>query len=90
MRVFDKCFDQLWATTLSRWVGNFLEFQHDVYSTCSSTAVSHSWYFDLHVGHVSGEVQKNILLILLWAPAVVGELHCLVIPERLVASQESF
>ena len=45
---------------------------------------------DLHVGHVSGEVQKNILLILFWAPAVVDELHCLVIPERLVASQESF
>ena len=45
---------------------------------------------DLHVGHVSGEVQKNILSILLWAPAVVGEQHCLVIPERLVASQELF
>ena len=43
---------------------------------------------DLHVGHVGGEVQKNILSILLWAPAVVGEQHCLVIPERLVASQE--
>ena len=44
--------------------------------------------FDLHVGHVGGEVQKNILSILLWASAVVDELHCLVIPERLVASQE--
>ena len=43
---------------------------------------------DVHVGHVGGEVQKNILSILLWASAVVGELHCLVIPERLVASQE--
>ena len=43
---------------------------------------------DLHVGHVGGEVQNNILSILLWASAVVGELHCLVIPERLVASQE--
>ena len=43
---------------------------------------------DLHVGHVGGEVQKNILSILLWVSAVVGELHCLVIPERLVASQE--
>ena len=43
---------------------------------------------DLHVGHIGGEVQKNILSILLWASAVVGELHCLVIPERLVASQE--
>ena len=43
---------------------------------------------DLHVSHVGGEVQKNILSILLWAPAVVGEQHCLVIPERLVASQE--
>ena len=31
---------------------------------------------DLHVGHVGGEVQKNILSILLWASAVVGELHC--------------
>ena len=43
---------------------------------------------DLHVGHVGGEAHKNILSILLWAPAVVGEQHCLVIPERLVASQE--
>ena len=42
----------------------------------------------LHVGHVGGEVQKNILSILLWAPAVVGEQHCLVVPERLVANQE--
>ena len=45
---------------------------------------------DLHVSHVGGEVQKNILSILLWAPAVVGEQHCLVIPERLVASQELY
>ena len=43
---------------------------------------------DLHVGHVGGEVQKNILSVLLWAPANVGEKHCLVCPERLVASQE--
>ena len=42
----------------------------------------------LRVGHVGGEVQKNILSILLWAPAVVGERHCLVVPERLVANQE--
>ena len=28
---------------------------------------------DLHVGHVGGEAQKNILSILLWAPASVGE-----------------
>ena len=42
---------------------------------------------DLHVGHVGGEVQNNILSILLWASAVVGELHCLVIPDRLVARQ---
>ena len=27
----------------------------------------------LHVGHVGGEVQKNILSVLLWAPANVGE-----------------
>ena len=45
---------------------------------------------DLHVGHVGGEVQKNISSILLWASAVVGELHCSVIPERLVASQEYY
>ena len=32
--------------------------------------------------------QTNILSILLWAPAVMGEQHCLVISERLVASQE--
>ena len=43
---------------------------------------------DLHVGHVGCEAQKNILSILLWAPAVVGKQHCLVMPERLVASQE--
>ena len=43
---------------------------------------------DLHVGRVGGEVQKNILSALLWAPANVGEKHCLVSPERLVASQE--
>ena len=42
----------------------------------------------LHVGHVGGKVQKNILSVLLWAPANVGEKHCLVCPERLVASQE--
>ena len=45
---------------------------------------------DLHVGHVGGEVQKNILSVLLWAPANVGVKHCLVCPERLVASQEYF
>ena len=40
------------------------------------------------VRHVGGEAHENILSILLWAPSVVGEQHCLVIPERLVASQE--
>ena len=43
---------------------------------------------DLHVGHVGGEVQKNILSVLLRAPANVGVKHCLVSPEKLVASQE--
>ena len=43
---------------------------------------------DLHVSHVGGEVQKNILSILLLAPASVGEQYCLMSPERLVASQE--
>ena len=43
---------------------------------------------DLHVSYVGGEVQKNILSILLLAPASVGEQYCLVSPERLVASQE--
>ncbi len=52
-------------------------------------AVSFS-ILDLHVGHVGGEAQKNILSILLWAPASVGEKHCLVCPKRLVASQELF
>ena len=42
----------------------------------------------MHVSHVGGEVQKNILSVLLWAPANVGEQHCLACPERLVASQE--
>ena len=46
------------------------------------------YILDLHVGHVGGEAQKNILSILLWAPASVGEKHCLVCPTRLVASQE--
>ena len=39
---------------------------------------------DLHVG---GEVQKNILSIVV-GTSLVGGRHCLVIPERLVASQE--
>ena len=43
---------------------------------------------DLHVNHVAGMTQKIILSVLLWAPANVGEQHCLVCPERLVASQE--
>ena len=43
---------------------------------------------DLHTGHVGGEAQKSVLSILLWAPDVVGELHCLVTPGILVASQE--
>ena len=38
---------------------------------------------DLHVDLVGGEVQKNILSILLWASAVVGELHCLIIQLRI-------
>ncbi len=39
---------------------------------------------DLHVGHVGGEAQKNFLSILLWAPASVGEKHCLVRPKRFI------
>ena len=46
----------------------------------------HYGILDLHVGHVGGEAQKNILSILLWAPASVGEKHCLVCLKRLVAS----
>ena len=42
---------------------------------------------DLHAGHVGGEAQKNILSVLFWAPANVGEKHCLVCTERLDASQ---
>ena len=63
---------------------------HFAYTVCPKKVPfrNHSIILDLHVGHVGGEVQKNILSILLWASAVVGELHCLVIPERLVASQE--
>ena len=40
--------------------------------------------------HVGGEEQKNnhILSILFWEPAIMGDQPCLVIPERLVASQE--
>ena len=47
-----------------------------------------TFILDLHVGHVGGGVQKNILSALLWAPANVGEKHCLVSPERLIASQQ--
>ena len=39
---------------------------------------------DLHVGYVGGKALTNILPILLWALAVMGEQHCLVIPDRLV------
>ncbi len=46
------------------------------------------YILDLHVGHVGGKAQKNILSILLWAPASVGEKHCLVCPKRFVASEE--
>ena len=35
-----------------------------------------------------GETQKNILLLLLWAPTNVDEKHCQVCPKRLFASQE--
>ena len=41
-----------------------------------------------HGRHVGGQIQKNILLILLWALAAVGEQHCLIIPWRLVAIQD--
>ena len=40
----------------------------------------------LQIGHVGGEAQKNVLLVLLWAPTNVGEKHCQVCPKRLVAS----
>ena len=54
-----------------------------IHGNCQIPAI-----LDLHVGYVADEAQKNILSILLWAPVVVDEQHCLVIPERLVASQE--
>ena len=44
----------------------------------------------LHVGHVGGEAKKNIFLVVLWAPANVGEKHCVMYPEREVASQELY
>ena len=37
---------------------------------------------------MGGKAQKNILLLLLWAPTDMGEKHCQVCPKRLVASQE--
>ena len=44
---------------------------------------------DFHVGHVGGKVQNNILSVLLWATANVGEIkYCVACLERLVASQE--
>ena len=42
---------------------------------------SYSWL----AHHVGGEVQKNILLVLLLAPAKLGEYHSSVSPKRLVA-----
>lgn len=42
----------------------------------------------LHVGHVRGEAQKDILSVSLWAPASVGGKHYVFCPERLVASQD--
>ena len=51
-----------------------------------STGVANN--LDWQVGNVGGEAQKNILLVLLWAPTNVGEKHCQVCPKRLVACQE--
>ena len=42
-----------------------------------------------HGHYVGGQVQKNILLMLLWAPAVVGEPRCSIIPWRLVATMNT-
>ena len=45
---------------------------------------------DSHIGHVGGEAQKNILSILLWAPAVVAEQHCLVISRDWLQVKNTF
>ena len=44
-----------------------------------------AWIIYLHVGHVDDQVQKNIMLSI---QDQQGEQHSLVIPERMVASQE--
>lgn len=43
-------------------------------------------FLDLHVDHFACEAQRNILSILLYARANVGQQHCLVCSEKLVAS----
>jgi hypothetical protein len=51
-------------------------------------------FLTCNVGHVGGQMwfgTKEYFIIRLWEatkPASVGEQHCLVCPERLVASQE--
>ena len=47
---------------------------------CYVDCVVRNYILDLQVGHVGGEAQKNILLVLLWAPTNVGENHCQVCP----------
>ena len=67
--------------------GDGLKQSQDKFMLATNPA-SVKYILHLHISHVGGEVQKNILLVLLWAPANVGEKHCLVCAQRLVASQE--
>ena len=67
----------------------------EINTKLSQICATNNWDFisrenilDLQVSYVGGEAQKNILLVLLWAPANVGEKHSQVCPKRLVASQE--
>ena len=55
---------------------------------CYVNCVVRNYILDLQVGHVGGEAQKNILLVLLCAPTNVGEKLFQMCPKRLVASQD--
>ena len=75
-----------------KWSGSFDDLKAFVLTVIDEeTAETTTWRSpsgNLQVGHVGGEAQKSILLLLLWAPTDVGEKHCQVCPNRLVAGQE--
>ena len=46
-------------------------------------------FLDLHVDRLACEAQRNILSILVYARANVGQQHCLVCSEKLVGNRQS-